>query len=205
MQRTAPHPEERTQCASRRIGLIKPALARALAGRAMRLNFAIVWVFSSGVAGSPCETREGPASGALMNHSAFVVSALFLGIASAHAAGLRDLCAANAREAGLQGGALNRFERRCVASPLAAIVFADPLCRKAAQETAISSAASTRLENLSRAQRRAGEDCAIEQTMLGVNDAMLALIDRSPSHCGHTSAGVELMRASQNTMRRIGC
>ena len=140
-----------------------------------------------------------------MNHSAYIVWAVFLGTASAHAAGLHDYCAADAREAGLQGGAAYRFERRCNASPLAAIVFSDPLCGKAAQETAVSRAASTRLGNLSPAQRRAGEDCAIEQTMLGVNDAMLVLIDRSPSHCGHTPAGVELMRASQNAMRRIGC
>ena len=143
-----------------------------------------------------------------MRSSAILATALCVGIASlapARASGLRDLCAANANEAGLRGSAARRFEQRCVTSQPAAIVFSDPLCRRAARETAVSHAASTQLENLTPAQRRAGEDCRIEQTMFDVNDAMLALIDASPSHCGHTPAGVELMRASQRAMKAMGC
>ncbi len=143
-----------------------------------------------------------------MKLSTILTTALCIGLvsaASAEASGLRDLCAANAREAGLQGSAAHRFERRCVTSQPAAIVFSDPLCRKVAEQTAVSHAASTRLENLLPAQRQAGEDCRIEQTMFDVNDAMLALIDVSPSHCGHTPGGIELMRASQRAMKRIGC
>jgi hypothetical protein len=125
--------------------------------------------------------------------------------ASAQPSGLRDLCAAQARDAGFQGAAARRFERRCLSSPMAAIVFSDPQCRKAAEATIVSERASSRLGNLSAAQRQSGEDCRIERTMLDVNDSMLALIDNSSSHCGHTPAGIELMRASQKAMKGMGC
>jgi len=134
--------------------------------------------------------------------------ALCIALASlvpAQASGLREVCASSAREAGLQGSAAQRFERRCMASQPAAIVFSDPLCRKAALDTSASRKAAAQLENLSAARRRSGEDCQIEKAMLDVNDAMLTLIDQSPSHCGHTSAGIDLMRASQQAMKRIGC
>jgi len=131
--------------------------------------------------------------------------ALLAGGASAQSSGLRDLCLAHARDAGLVGAAAQRFERRCQASPMAAIVFSDPQCKKAAQATIASERASARLGSLSTAQRQSGEDCRIERTMLDVNDSMLGYIDASPSHCGHTAAGVELMRASQRAMKGMGC
>ena len=139
-----------------------------------------------------------------------VASALGLAFVAASAgiaqpASLRALCAFHASAAGLQGAGALRFERRCAASPVAAIVFADPACREAAQATIASTNASTRLDNLTGAQRQAGQECRIEHTMFDVNDAMLALIDASASHCGHTAAGLELMRASQRAMKGMGC
>ena len=124
---------------------------------------------------------------------------------AAQPSGLRALCALHASAAGLQGAGARRFERQCAASPVAAIVFADPACRQAAQATIASANASTRLDSLTGAQRQAGEACRIERTMFDVNDSMLALIDASPSHCGHSAAGLELMRASQRAMKGMGC
>jgi len=123
----------------------------------------------------------------------------------AQPSGLRALCALHASAAGLQGAGARRFDRQCAASPVAAIVFADPACRQAAQATIASAKASTRLDALTGAQRKAGEDCRIEHTMFDVNDSMLALIDASPSHCGHSAAGSELMRASHRAMKGMGC
>ena len=128
-----------------------------------------------------------------------------VGVVSAQPSGLGELCAAQARGAGLQGAAARSFARRCARSPFSAIVFADPVCRRVAQATMVSLGASARLGDLSAAQRGAGEDCRIEKTMFDVNDSMLALIDKSPSHCGHSAAGIELMRASQRAMRGMGC
>ena len=124
---------------------------------------------------------------------------------AAQASRLRALCAFHASAAGLQGAGAMRFERRCAASPVAAIVFADPACRQAAQATIASAQASSLLDALTGAQRQAGEACRIEHTMFDVNDAMLSLIDARPSHCGHSAAGLELMRASQRAMKGMGC
>ena len=124
---------------------------------------------------------------------------------AAQPSGLRALCALHASAAGLQGAGARRFERQCAASPVTGIVFADPACRQAAQATIASVNASTRLDALTGAQRRSGEDCRIERTMFDVNDSMLSLIDSSPSHCGHSAAGLELMRASQRAMKGMGC
>jgi hypothetical protein len=123
----------------------------------------------------------------------------------AQPAGLRALCQARSGAAALEGSQARRFQRHCFQSPLARIVFADPECQRVAQATLQSESASAGLAGLSAAQRRAGEDCRFERMMLEINDAMLSLIDRSPSHCGHSAAGLELMRASQSAMKRMSC
>jgi hypothetical protein len=81
----------------------------------------------------------------------------------------------------------------------------DGICARVEAATRISNAAEARLERLNAAQRRANEDCAIEQTMFEANEEIIALVEQSPTHCGHTEAGLELMRASLRAMKRIGC
>jgi hypothetical protein len=81
----------------------------------------------------------------------------------------------------------------------------DAICARVEAATHISNAAEARLERLNAAQRRANEDCPIEQTMFEANEEIIALVEQSPNHCGHTQAGIALMRASLRTMKRIGC
>jgi hypothetical protein len=120
-------------------------------------------------------------------------------------AGSAALCAREARANGLHGHARREFQTHCLSATRSAEVLSDPSCQRVVEDTRISDAAEARLERLSVGQRRAGADCQIEKTMFDANEDMLALIERNPNHCGHSGAGLALMRASQRTMRAIGC
>jgi len=92
-----------------------------------------------------------------------------------------------------------------LAAALGPAFAGDGVCARVEAATRVSNAAEARLERLNAAQRRANEDCAIEQAMFAANEEIIALVEQSPSHCGHTEAGLALMRASLRAMKRIGC
>lgn len=80
-----------------------------------------------------------------------------------------------------------------------------PNCRRVEQDARAAAAAEAQLERLSPRQLRLGEHCRVEKTMLEADADMIDLIEQTPGHCGHTPAGLALMRASQRTMIAIGC